>query len=79
MKVSSFTGVNICILFVPATFRICELSLSPLSTLCGVLGSLMDVKLHDQIIRLHVRTVGKKHAVASGHTIKVAKQRRNVI
>ena len=69
---SSFTGVNICILFVPATSRIRELSLSPLPTLCGVLGSLMDVKLHDQIIRLHVRTVEKKHAVASGHPIKVA-------
>ena len=69
---SSFTRVAICILFVPATSRIRELSLSPLSTLCGFLGCLMDVKLHDQIIRLHVRTVEKKHAVASGHRIKVA-------
>ena len=57
---SSFTGVDICILFVPATSRVRVLSLSPLSTLCGVLDSLMDVKLHDQTIRLHVRTVKKK-------------------
>ena len=78
-KGSSFTGADICILFVPATSRIREPSLSPLSPLCGVLGSLMHVKLHDQTIRLHVRTVEKKHAVASGHPIKVAQQRRNVI
>ena len=54
---SSFTGVDICILFVPATSRVRVLSLSPLSTLCGVLDSLMDVKLHDQTIRLHVQSI----------------------
>ena len=42
------------------------------------LDPLMDVKLHVLTIRLHVRSVQKKHAVASGNPMKVPQQRRNV-
>ena len=56
---SNFTGVDVCNLSVPATSKVRELSLSPLTTQCGVLFPLIDFKLHDLSIRLHLRTVQK--------------------